>query len=63
MTKMANRDEEYDTDTISLTSTVEAAAEVEFEIEGILSEEMCEDDDGRLFMRYLIKWKYYPEEE
>jgi hypothetical protein len=61
--KMANRDEEYDTDTVSLTSTVEAAADDEFDIRNILSEGMGEDDNGNPIMLYLIRWKCYPIEE
>jgi hypothetical protein len=57
---MANRDEDYDTDTISLTSTVEAVADDEFPIAGILSEGIGEDDNGRPVMKYLIEWENYP---
>jgi hypothetical protein len=45
----------YDTDSISITSTVPSDAGVEYDVESILSEGF--DDDG---IKYLVKWAGYP---
>lgn len=46
----------YDTDSISITSTVPSDARVEYDVESILSEGF-DDDDG---VKYLVKWAGYP---
>jgi hypothetical protein len=61
--KMAPSDVEYDTDSISITSTVEADFDILYTIEDIMSEGMGQDDDGEPVMKYLVKWEDYPTEE
>jgi hypothetical protein len=61
--KMAPSDVEYDTDTVSLTSTVDAATDEYFAIAGIMAEGMGQYDDGTPVMKYLVKWENYPIEE
>jgi chromo domain-containing protein 1 len=53
-------DEEYDTDAISLTSTVESANDGIYDIKEIRSEGWGEDENGRKVMKYLIEWDNYP---
>jgi hypothetical protein len=52
---MADPERDYDTDTISVTSTVSSDAGVEYDVEDIISEGW--DDDGA---KYLVKWAGYP---
>jgi hypothetical protein len=59
---MANHDMDYDTDTISLTSTVETDTNEAFPITQILAEGMGEYDNGVPVMKYLIEWENYPME-
>jgi hypothetical protein len=57
---MADADLAYDTDTISLTSTVNSDNDGVYVIEKILSEGLGEDDDGNEVTKYLIEWENYP---
>jgi hypothetical protein len=58
---MAKSDVEYDTDTISLTSTVQSEQRDDkvYDVEGILSEGSCADRDGNRVMKYLVQWTGY----
>jgi hypothetical protein len=60
---MASSDMEYDTDTVSTTSTAEANPDEYFTIKGIMSEAMGQYDDGMPVMKYLVEWENYPIEE
>jgi hypothetical protein len=53
-------DEDYNTDTISLTSTVESDNEGIYDIKGILSEAMGYDQHGEPYKKYLVEWESYP---
>jgi chromo domain-containing protein 1 len=57
---MVDPDVEYDTDTISLTSTVESENDGMYYIKGILSEGVGEDQYGNETMKYLVEWDGYP---
>jgi chromo domain-containing protein 1 len=50
----------YDTDAISLTSTVESTNEGVYEINRFLSEGIGADEDGNPFKKYLVEWDNYP---
>jgi hypothetical protein len=52
---MFNLERDYDTDAISVTSTVSSDAGVEYDVEDIISEGW--DDGGS---KYLVKWAGYP---
>jgi chromo domain-containing protein 1 len=60
---MAPSDMEYDTDAISVTSTVEANPDEYFTIKGIVSEGVGQYDDGTPVVKYLVEWESYPIEE
>jgi hypothetical protein len=60
-TLYVNMDEEYDTDTISLTSTVESDNEgIFYDVKRILSESMETDEHGKPYKIYLVEWENYP---
>jgi hypothetical protein len=52
----------YDTDTISLTSTVASdhSETALYDVEEIISEYMVPDDEGNVVSKYLTKWVGYP---
>lgn len=52
---MSHLERDYDTDAISVTSTVPSDAGVEYDVEDIISEGW--DDNGS---KYLVKWAGYP---
>ncbi|KAF2471391.1 uncharacterized protein BDR25DRAFT_303413 [Lindgomyces ingoldianus] len=49
-------EDEYDTDTISVTSTVESEKEATYAVKDILAETVCEDGSTK----YLVQWEGYP---
>ena len=53
---------EYDTDTISLTSTVASdhSETALYDVEEIISEDTALDEEGNVVSKYLIKWVGYP---
>ncbi|KAH3915015.1 hypothetical protein HBH56_083340 [Parastagonospora nodorum] len=57
---MVGSDLEYDTDNISLTSTVESQHDQIYDIKRILSEGWGKDEQGEDVMKYLIEWEGYP---
>lgn len=57
MASVESRDDfGYDTDTISLNSTVASETQELYDVEDIIAEE--QDSDGEI--RYLVKWQDYP---
>ncbi|KAH7089551.1 hypothetical protein FB567DRAFT_466673 [Paraphoma chrysanthemicola] len=58
---MAQAELDYDTDTISLTSTVESDAGEDkvYDIDELLSEGLGEDRQGKKVKKYLVKWEGY----
>ncbi|KAF2031615.1 hypothetical protein EK21DRAFT_62655 [Setomelanomma holmii] len=59
---MAKLDIDYDTDTISLASTVqsEQGEDKVYDIEALWSEGWGEDDEGERVKKYLVQWLGYP---
>jgi hypothetical protein len=53
---------EYDTDTISLTSTVASdySETALYDVEEIISEDTALDEEGNVVPKYLVKWVGYP---
>jgi chromo domain-containing protein 1 len=53
---------DYDTDSISLTSTVASdySETALYDVEKIISEDTMQDDEGSVISKYLIKWLNYP---
>jgi hypothetical protein len=47
---------DYDTDTVSVTSTVSSEAQADYDLDGVLAETRDEDTGEPL---YLIKWLNY----
>ena len=58
-------DKEYDTDEVSVTSTVpsESNPEKTYDVDTILSEGLFPQKDGSDQTRYLIKWMNYEPHE
>ncbi|KAH8716840.1 hypothetical protein GQ44DRAFT_730366 [Phaeosphaeriaceae sp. PMI808] len=56
---MPDRDSEYDTDDVSVTSTVESTNEGLYNIKRILAEGLGEDELGKPRRKYLIEWDGY----
>ena len=58
----AEPESDYDTDTISLTSTDESEHDPEktFDVKEILSEKVRPDKKGNKVIKYLIEWEGYP---
>ncbi|ORY18027.1 hypothetical protein BCR34DRAFT_380955 [Clohesyomyces aquaticus] len=50
----------YDTDAISITSTVPSEVEDSYQVKDILAVDTFEDDDGEDEVRYLVEWLNYP---
>lgn len=57
---MADRIVDYDTDAVSITSTVSSTKTASYNVEAVLAEHEEDDDQGRSRMEYLIKWEGYP---
>ena len=57
---MADYDKDYDTDDISLTSTVSSVKTETYTVEQILSERWVEFEDGSGESEYLVQWEGYP---
>jgi chromo domain-containing protein 1 len=57
---MEDSDIDYDTEAVSLASTIESANEGVYDIKGILSEGWGENTYGKSVMKYLIEWDGYP---
>jgi len=60
---MVDSDLDYDTDEISLTSTVESDNDGIYDIKHILSEGPGTDKHGNEVMKYLIEWEGYRMDE
>jgi hypothetical protein len=60
--KMFSSDPEYDTDAISLTSTVKSDNDNIYDIKCILSEGL-DQSTGKDVMKFLIEWEGYPMHE
>jgi hypothetical protein len=56
---MEEADPTYDTDTVSVTSTVSSTKSETYNVKAILSETTT-DEDGNNDVHYLIEWDSYP---
>jgi chromo domain-containing protein 1 len=57
---MADPNLNYDTDAVSITSSVSSTKTETYNVTAILSESLTYDSDGERDKRFLIEWDGYP---